>query len=73
MKKPKLKPKRDGGVRAGDIVQRAASRTLLRLKRETVLRPIGPICVEEWRCCRDIIAEEMAKLLPHSSTTKPTP
>jgi hypothetical protein len=45
------------------LVRRAAARTLLRLKRETVLRPIGPICMEEWTCCRDIVAEEMTKLL----------
>jgi hypothetical protein len=52
-------------VRSSEIVRRAAARTLLRLKRETVLRPIGPICMEEWKCCRDIIAEEMTKLLPN--------
>jgi len=43
-------------------ILRASARALLRLKRETVLRPVGPICIEEWRACRDIIAEEMTKL-----------
>lgn len=66
MKTPKLKPQRDGRVRPSELVRRAAARTLLRLKRETVLRPIGPICMEEWQCCRDIIAEEMTKLLPNA-------
>ena len=56
------KPKTPNRVRYSEIVRRAAARTLLRLKRETVLRPIGPICIEEWQCCRDIIAEEMTKL-----------
>jgi hypothetical protein len=67
MKKPKtLNP-----ARSSELVGRAAARTLLRLKRETVLRPIGPICMEEWQCCRDIIAEEMKKLLPSNVKGEP--
>jgi hypothetical protein len=33
------------------VVRRAAAKTLNRLKRETVLRPIGSICFEEWQEC----------------------
>jgi len=53
------------GSKLQSEVRRAAARTLKRLKEETVLRPIGPICMEEWQCCRDIITEEMTKLLPN--------
>jgi hypothetical protein len=54
-------------VRSSELVHRVAIKTLLRLKRETAMRSIGPICFEEWQCCRDIIAEEMTNLL---TTTK---
>jgi hypothetical protein len=65
------KPKTPNRVRSSELVRRAAARTLLRLKRETVLRPIGPISMEEWQCCRDIIAEEMTKLLPNDQAQRP--
>lgn len=45
------------------VVRRAAAKTLNRLKRETVLKPIGSICFEEWQECRDIIAEEMSSII----------
>jgi len=63
------KRKRLNPVRSSEFVRRASARTLLRLKRETALRPIGPICMEEWQCCRDIIAEEMKKLLRNAKLT----
>jgi len=44
-------------------IQRAAEMTLIRLKRETVMAAIDPICNEEWQCCINIIEEEMEKLL----------
>jgi len=59
-------------VRSSELVRRAAAKTLLRLKRETVLRPIGPICLEEWKACRDIISEEMEKVIK-ASKSKSTP
>lgn len=53
-------------VRSSELVRRAAARTLKRLKEETVLKPTGSICIEEWKCCRDIISEEMTALLPNA-------
>lgn len=59
-------------VRSSEFVQRAAAKTLLRLKRETVLSPVSAIRFSEWERCRNVIAEEMDKVIK-ASKSKSTP
>lgn len=58
MRKPKS-PKSISRYR----INRAAARILVRLRSETALAPIGAICFEEWKECRDILADEIAALI----------
>ena len=44
-------------------INRAAARILVRLRVETALASIGSICFEEWKECRDILADEIAALI----------
>lgn len=45
------------------LVRSAATKTLHRLSRETVLMCGGMVSVEEWDAIKDVIAEEMDKLI----------